>query len=123
MKACTGQPEGFSMLEILIALVLFVIALLGTAPLLTSSILNDANSRTASAAAASAEAMVEQLKSTGYTNVANGSDSVTVDGVVYNRSWVVTDVTANALREVTVTVAWGSANNHIAISAYLARPS
>ena len=122
MKTGGKSRAGFSMLELMIALVLLTIALMGTAPLLTSSVVNDANSRTATAAAAAAEAEIEQLRSIGYANLSNGNDSVTIDGKAYNRTWVVTDVTVNALRKAVVTVTWGR-NNQLVMSAYIARSS
>ncbi len=119
----TKGPDGFSLIESMLAIVLMVIALMGLAPLLTSAITGDAASRAGTAAATLAEAKVEQLKSVGYADEVDGNDSSTVDGAAYNRAWVVTDVIAGALRKVEVTVTWGSPTRQVVLSAYMAKPS
>ena len=51
---------------------------------------------------------VEDLQSKRYFDIVNGSDTATIGGITYNRSWsVAANAPAANLKTVTLTVTWG----------------
>ncbi len=111
----------FSLIELMIALLLLSIALVGVTKLLSSTLFSDRDSKAYTAAATLAETQLEQLKSIGFAALADGSDSTTIDNVEYTRTWVVSDAIAYAMKKVVVTVRWGNPTQQVALSVYMAR--
>lgn len=83
------KPTGFTLLEVLIALVILAISLLALAGLMSITTRNNAFSGTITEAATLAQDLMESLRVTNWDNIVNGNDVVQVRGVNYNRRWVV----------------------------------
>ncbi|MBI1988076.1 MAG: prepilin-type N-terminal cleavage/methylation domain-containing protein [Nitrospinae bacterium] len=101
-KARAGQQQGFTMMETLVALVLFTVVLLGTlGGAATVAWINAQGGKTSRAMLLAQERM-EQLKAGGYAALASGSN--TVGG--FSRSWTVATGPQANTRRVDVTVTW-----------------
>ena len=108
--------KGFTLVEILIAILLLVIALVGLASVTVSVIKGNDLSRMVTTATTLAKDEMEQLKnlsatSAGYDALTNGSQ--TGLETIYTRTWTVGAVGATApdndttkMKKITVTVTW-----------------
>lgn len=103
------DPQGYSLIEVLIASVVLAIGLLGVAGMQVTAIKGNSYGHGVTQATFFAQDMIEQLKnSTDISAEVNGNDT----SGVYNRAWQLQAATGNA-RLVTVTVTWTDAmNNH-----------
>ncbi len=105
-----NDEMGFSLLEAMIALLILAVGLLAVAGLMTMTIRTNAYGNHLTEASTSAQAKMEEFRS---TRPAAGSGSDTVDsvtGVRFLRRW---SVTPNAeMKIITVTVEWTDKTNH-----------
>jgi len=107
--------KGFTLIEVLAALVLLLITLLGLSSLLTTTIQANAYARRMTTATSLAQDKLEEIRNMAYTAVTTGSDSSPLtetggtggSGAIYTRSWTVaTDSPIAGTKTVTVTVTW-----------------
>ncbi len=98
-----GRQEGFTLLEVLIALVVLTVGLLGMAALTGSLVSAGALARDRVAATTLAQAKIEEFKNTTISSSVTGSDT----HGTFARAWAVTNgsPTANTAT-VQVTVSW-----------------
>lgn len=111
---------GFTLVEVLIALVIFTIGLLGTAALTVTVIQTNAISKRQSQAIVHAQDKLEEVRELGYSNAAAAQGTEYIDPdtqtwaagnayVSYKRQTVVdVDTPAAGMTTVTVTVSWDS---------------
>lgn len=101
--------DGFTLIEIMIAVFLLTTALLATVALTTTIIKSNALSQTATTATTLAKDKIEDLKATAYASLSGGTDSWnaagTASGTYYTRTWTVTGTSPNP-KTITVTVNW-----------------
>lgn len=97
-----GKKAGFTLVEVLIAVVLFAVGMMGIYGLMGTLVRVNSLADRVSSAAAQAEAKIEELRGEGFASIAAGSDSV--DG--FTRNW--TFSTNGLLRygNLSVTVEW-----------------
>ena len=105
-----SNQNGFSLIEILIAMAILALAMLAAASMQFSSIRNNASGNMVTQANMLAKAQMEVLKNTSdITTLANGvENNIDADGQpggIYNRSWIVANMGTTA-RRITVTVQW-----------------
>lgn len=105
-----SNQDGFSLIEILIAMAILALAMLAAATMQIGSIRNNASGNTVTQASMLAKAQMEVLKNTpDIEDIADGNEfNIDADGQpdgIYNRSWRVVNRGANA-RRITVTVEW-----------------
>ena len=105
-----SNQNGFSLIEILIAMGILALAMLAAASMQFSSIRNNASGNMATQASMLAKAQMEVLKNTSdittlADGVENNIDANGQPGGIYNRSWTVANLGATA-RRITVTVQW-----------------
>jgi type IV pilus assembly protein PilV len=106
------KTKGFSLIEVLVAMVILAIALLALAGLMVSTTRNNSFGGHMTEAATFAQDKLEELRLTPWANIDTGADPVPPKGstgINYNRNWtVVTNVPPpnDTLRTVTVTVSW-----------------
>jgi len=103
--------RGFTLIEIMVAIALLVIGILGLIATATSVIQGNAISRQMTTAMALAQEQMEILKRLSYTasDLTSGShnDPGNPLSTIYSRTWTVTpDTPAASMKTVTVTVSW-----------------
>ena len=107
MRVLPRSRTGFTLVEIMVALVLLVLGALAMASL--SMALTQANrgSTSRTRASQSLTEKIEELRGVAYASVGNGADTVVVGDVTYTRSWTVTtnDPVADVKR-VELTASW-----------------
>ena len=119
-KACNNQ-SGFTLLEVLIAISILTVGLLGVAQMQIMGIKGNYFSGNTTAALSLAEEKMEDLLGKSYTDaeLASGNnpdannpiDETGQAGGIYSRMWTVTDNTPIIdTKEVTVSVSWDPAH-------------
>lgn len=116
------NQNGFSLIELLIAMAILALAMLAAASMQFNSVRNNATGNIFTQANMLAKAKMEELKNTpnlddlsnGTENAINGEGQ---PGGIYNRSWTVENLGASA-RRISVTVQWtkGSRTRTISVS-------
>ena len=104
------NQNGFSLIEILIAMAILALAMLAAASMQLGSIRNNASGNTVTQANMLAKTRMEMLKNTPDIADLVDGDEINIDadgqpGGIYNRSWRVVNQGATA-RRITVTVEW-----------------
>ncbi|MBM4314038.1 MAG: prepilin-type N-terminal cleavage/methylation domain-containing protein [Deltaproteobacteria bacterium] len=126
--------RGFTLIEIMIAVFILVIALLGLISTTVIVIKSNSLSKMMTAATTLAKDKMEPLKNTGYNDLAGGTDycdkdstcqSTSTANSVYTRTWTVSadGVPAAGMKTIAVTVQWnwqGSPHN-VPMSTIVAR--
>ena len=112
--------KGFTLVEIMIAVFILVIALLGLISVTVMVIKGNSFSKTMTTATTLAKDKMEQLKNTGYGSLAGSTDYAKLDSTaqatqtaesIYTRTWTVTnDSPAAGMKTVEVTVQWNWQN-------------
>jgi prepilin-type N-terminal cleavage/methylation domain-containing protein len=113
------KDSGFTLLEVLVALTLLSVGLLGTAMLTTGIIRGNFFSKNVTSATAVAQSTIEGAQRVGYTAVNTyAADStkvpptVSMGGVSFSQSASVTNNSpATNMKTISVTVSWNEANN------------
>jgi len=113
--------EGFTLLEVLVAVTIFAIGILAVASMQLTSIQGNAFGNEMTTATFLAQAQLERLKSVadvssdlpiGITadplNPMDENENSGVSGAIYNRSWTVATGPSADSRQVSVTVNWRS---------------
>ena len=103
------SPDGFTLIEMMVAILLLGVGLMGLAALSSTVTRANVHSSARTTANALAQERIERLRTDAYDAIVNGSDVRTVDGIAYARSW---DISADdpepGLKTVVVTVTWTS---------------
>lgn len=118
-KAATGEHEsGFSLIEVLIAMVILAFGLLAIGGMQIISIRGGYSSNNVTKATVLAQSKMEDLKRLSYTHTltdANLNSGVhnegTLSNSIFSRTYNVADTTST-LKTITVTVQWADRGNH-----------
>ena len=99
------KSKGFTMIEILIALVILSIAFLALAGLMVQTTKNNSFGGRMTEAATFAQDKLEELKAVSWITITPGSDrKMGANGMDYGRTWNVT--TNGNLKTIAVTIDW-----------------
>ena len=108
----THRQSGFTLIEIMIAIFILAIGLLGAAGVATTVINGNLLSKNVTTATTLAQGKMEELKGTSYSSISSGSDT---QESVYTRTWTVTsDSPATGMKTIEAAVAFswrGSTHN------------
>jgi type IV pilus assembly protein PilV len=124
--------KGFTLVEIMIAIFILVIALLGLISVTVMVIKGNSFSKTMTTATTLAKDKIEQLKNTSYGSLAGSTDYAKLDSTVqatqttesiYTRRWIVNNnspAAGMATTVVTVTWNWQDTAHNVTLSTIIA---
>jgi prepilin-type N-terminal cleavage/methylation domain-containing protein len=101
------RSKGFSMVEVLIALLILAISLLALAGLMVTTTRNSSFGGHMTEASTFAQDKLEQLRVSPWAGVATGNDTTLGStGITYTRNWTVTPNADGNQRWVSITLTW-----------------
>ncbi len=101
------RSKGFSMVEVLIALLILAVALLALAGLMVTTTRHSSFGGHMTEASTFAQDKLEQLRISPWAGVATGNDAIQGStGINYTRNWTVTPNTDGNQRWVRIEIAW-----------------
>lgn len=101
------DSRGFTLIEIVVAIVMLAFGVLASASLTAALMASNRGVTNRTRAVETSRLKVEDLQSVRYSQIRNGSDTATVGGVTFNRSWTVTaDSPVANTKAVRLTVTW-----------------
>ena len=112
------KSKGFSLIEVLIALIILSIAFLGLAGLMIQTTRNNSFGGRITEAATFAQDKLEELRSTPWVAITSGSDKISVNGMDFARNWtivpnaIVAPYTEPTLNTITISINWNDQTNH-----------
>jgi len=123
VKSRLRSSNGFTLMEVLVAMLILTVGLLGMAGLITGIINSNKLSNRISTATVLAQDKMEEIRGVGYDNASGGTEEYnTISNCsLYKR---VTDVTvddpAAGMKKIVVTVYWDSDNHSVVLNTILA---
>jgi len=99
------SPKGFSLIEVLVAIGILSIAILGLAVGAITITRANKTSQSHTVATNVAQDILEQLKAQPFAAVTAGNDTVTFQGVNFTRGWALNPNTAT-FKQINVTIQW-----------------
>lgn len=113
VKKSIGKESGFTVIEVLVAMTLFAVAILGLAVGAGSIMRANHSSYNHTIATGLAQDKIEELKAKAVTNIVSGGPAVTtVNNVNYTRTWTVTpNNPAAGVNKIDVSVTWTDYTN------------
>jgi prepilin-type N-terminal cleavage/methylation domain-containing protein len=108
------RSKGFSLVEVLVALLILAISLLALAGLMVSTTRNNSLGGHITEAATFAQDKLEQLRAAPWVSILKGTDTVTTaipnvlpgSGIIYTRTWTVAYSASVDQAWITVTINW-----------------
>ena len=122
--AAIKQKDGFTLMEVLVAMLLLTIGLLGVANLTVGVIKGNSYSKNVTTATVVAQQQIELAQRVGYTNANSlaGNATVSMGGASFTRATTVSDSTPAAnMKTVTVAVSWTPGNYSISLNTIIAQ--
>jgi type IV pilus assembly protein PilV len=118
------QKSGFTLIEVLVAMTLLSIGLLGVASLTMGVIKGNSYSKNVTTATIVAQQQIEQAQRIGYTsaNTLAGNATVSMGGTSFTRATTVTDSSPAAnMKAVSVVVSWNPGNNSVSLNTIISQ--
>ncbi|MBA7566411.1 hypothetical protein ES708_08102 [subsurface metagenome] len=115
-----ANSSGFTLIEIMIALFILVVGLLGAAGVAITIINGNAFGKEITTATTLAQNKMEEMKGTAYSSIASGSDT---QESIYTRTWTVTsDSPVAGMRtiEVLVQFPWKGTTHNVTLKTMVA---
>jgi len=101
------RSKGFSMVEVLIALLILAVSLLALAGLMVTTTKNSSFGGHMTEASTFAQDKLEQLRVSPWAGITTGNDTALGStGITYTRNWTVTQNTDGTQRWVSITLTW-----------------
>ncbi len=126
--ACKSKDGGFTLLEVLVAVVILCMGLLGMASLSVGIIKGNDFSKSVSSATTCAREKMEDMERLGYAGAPAASGTVTeayntiTDYPRFKRETITAVDTPSAdMKKITVTVYWDSDNHQVQLKTFLAK--
>jgi prepilin-type N-terminal cleavage/methylation domain-containing protein len=107
------KPKGFTLLEVLVALVILSFALLALAGLMVTTTKNNASGNYVTEAATFAQDKLEELRAVKWENLIDGDNTDQQGGstgINYTRNWNVK--TNGSLKTITISLNWNDRTAH-----------
>ena len=115
-----ANPRGFTLIEVMIALFVLMVGLLGAAGVATTIINGNTLGKEITTATTLAQDKMEELKGTAYASITSGADT---QESIYTRTWTITsDSPAAGMKaiEVVVTFPWRGATRNVTLRTLVA---
>ena len=111
------NSRGFTLLEIIIAIFILVVGLLGVVTVTYMVIHGNSFSKTMTTATTLAKDKMEELKNMNYSSLPPDTCSTCTDTLqaIYTRTWAVSNSPATGMKTVVVTVTWNWKGAHSVI--------
>jgi type IV pilus modification protein PilV len=107
------KAKGFTLIEVLVALVILSISLLALAGFMVTTTKNNASGAHMTEATTFAQDKLEELKMSPWENIVSGSDQRKGStGINYSRNWTVGENETGDLRTISLTINWSDRYNH-----------
>lgn len=111
------KSDGFSLIEVLVAIVILSISLLALAGLMTTTTRNNSLGSHLTEAATLAQDKLEELRAMRWDSIplnqTSGDSPLSGTGIRYNRSWIARPNALNGdIKEIEVTIGWRDATSH-----------
>lgn len=116
--------KGFTLLEVLIALIITSISLLGLAQLTLVATKSNSFANQVTEASTIAQDLFEGLRASNYSLIASGQDTITGStGISYSRIWVVEETPPpNRMKNITCRIRWNDITKHEISFLYVISP-
>jgi len=110
-----GFPKGFTLIEVMIAILILAVGMMAMALLQISAIRGGAFANQVTQASIDGQDKIEELRNTDYAALAGGHDSVVSgNGITYTRTWTVTEsippgttgTPTSKMKTIDLTVSW-----------------
>jgi prepilin-type N-terminal cleavage/methylation domain-containing protein len=115
LNRATGKPNGFTLVEVVAALIIFAIGLLATAAMQITSTKGGYFSSNVTQATILAQDKLEGLKNLSYrdSDLSSGQhDEGRISGTIFSRQYNIVEDAGNSMKTVSVTVEWEDRGNH-----------
>ena len=115
MNKCIKKPEGFTLIEVVIGLVILAIGLLAIAAMQITSTKGGYFSNNVTQATIIAQDKLEYLKNLSYrdSDLSSGQHNEgTISGTIFSRQYTIVEDAGNSMKTITVTVQWTDRGNH-----------
>ena len=107
------KSTGFTLIEILVALVIFSISILAFAGLTVTATRTGSYGGRMTEAVTFAQDKLEELKSNSWEKIVSGGDEITgATGIAYTRNWKVLEENIRNLKTVSITIDWKDRVDH-----------
>jgi len=125
MRRLHDDNSGFTLIEVLVAIVILTVGLLGTAGLIIEIIKGNQVSKRISTATVLAQDKMEEIKGAGYAGADAEAGTEPYGGVDFPLYKRITDVAPGnptaGMKKITVTVYWNSDNSQVELQTILAK--
>jgi type IV pilus assembly protein PilV len=118
MRRLHNNNSGFTLMEVLVAMVILTVGLLGMAALIAGIINSNKLSNRISTATVLAQDKMEDIRRMKYLDVAPEPSSIITDYPLYKRKVAVATLTG--MKKITVTVYWDADDHSVALQTILA---
>ncbi len=105
------NEKGFSLMEVMIALVIMAVGLLGIGTMMASAVQTNAQASHLTEAYQIAQAEMEGLKLVPWNSLSSGSHSRELRGITITSSWTVLS-TVGRIKDLDLVVAWSEGGEH-----------
>jgi len=104
--------RGFTLLEMMIAMTILSVALLGLGQMMLLSIRGNSFGNKVTEATTFAQDKMEELRTVDWNGLQDGNDTISgFQGIQYQRAWTV--VPAGTMKTVNLAVSWNDGNDHL----------